>query len=51
MKIASATLTSIVATKNGRRKSLIRNATAPTHTWGATPQNGCAARRSHHHDA
>jgi hypothetical protein len=36
--------------KNGRRISFISNATAATHTR-TTPQNGCAARRSNHHDA
>ena len=50
MKIASFPSTLPSATKNDRRISFIRNATAPTHTW-ATPQNGCAARRSNHHDA
>jgi len=50
MKIASLAATPTTATKNNRRISFIRNATAATHTW-ATPQNGIAARRSIHHDA
>ena len=44
MKIASLPAPP-TATKNDRRISFIRNASAATHTW-ATPQNGSAARRS-----
>jgi len=50
MKIVPLTSIPTAATKNHRRISFIRNAMAVTHTW-ATPQNGIAARRSHHHDA
>ena len=50
MKIACLTSTLPSVKKNGRRISSIPNATAPTHTR-TTPQNGCAARRSNHHDA
>ena len=50
MKIAFLPAPPTAATKNDRRISFIRNATAATHTW-ATPQNGSAARRSNRHDA
>ena len=50
MKIASLAATPTTATKNDRRVSFIRNASAATHTW-ATPPNGIAARRSYRHDA
>jgi hypothetical protein len=50
MKIAYSPSTLPSVKKNGRRISFIPNARAVSHT-GATPQNGCAARRSNHHDA
>jgi hypothetical protein len=50
MKMVSLASLRTATTKNNRRISFIRNATAVTHTW-ATPQNGIAARRSIHHDA
>lgn len=50
MKMVSLASLRTTTTKNGRRISFIRNATAATHTR-ATPKNGSAARRSNRHDA
>jgi hypothetical protein len=43
MKIASLAATPTTATKNDRRISFIRHASAATDTW-TTPQNGSAAQ-------
>jgi hypothetical protein len=50
MKTATLPSTPTGATKNDRRISFIRNASAVSHT-GATPPNGISARRFYRHDA
>ena len=50
MKMVSLASIGTAATKNDRRISFIRHATAATHTR-ATPKNGIATRRSNYHDA